>query len=65
MVNYPNELIHLWKRTISSIVCTGLFDNAALIKHSTYANEKLLPWSSMLYNEVDEDGGVSLIAKLM
>lgn len=42
-------LNHLWKRTISTIINTGLLDKVAvapavaLIKHSAYANEILLP----------------------
>lgn len=65
-----NAFNQLWQRVISPIVCIGWVDNAAvaqavaLIKHSAYANEKLLPSQlsrSLLYNEVDKDGNMDLI----
>lgn len=56
------------------MIAIGLVHNAdvapaeALIKHSAYANEKLPPsrlCRSLLYNEVHEDGSVSLIVELV
>lgn len=44
-----DALNQLWKIFFSTIICISLIDNAAvaqavaLIKHSAYANEKLLP----------------------
>lgn len=68
-LHYFCALNQLWRRTISTLFCTGLVDNAAvaltvaIIKHSAYANERLLASRSALYNEVDEDGSVNLIAE--
>lgn len=59
-----DALNQLWKGAFSTIVCTAV----ALIKHSAYANEELFPSRpsrSLLYNEVDEDGSVNLIAVLV
>lgn len=65
-----NAVNQPWQRVISTTVCIGWVDNAAvvqavsLIKHSAYANEKLLLSRlsrSLLYNEVDVDGSMYLI----
>lgn len=69
-----NAFYQLWQRVIASTVYIWWVDNAAavqagpLIKYSAYANEKILPSRpsrSPLYNEVDRDGSMVLIWKLV
>lgn len=69
-----NAFNQLWHRVIASTVCIWWVDKAAaaqavpLIKYSAYANEKILPSRpsrSPLYNEVDGDGSIVLIWKLV
>lgn len=53
---------------ISLVDKAAVAQPVALIKHSAYANEKLLPprlCRSLLYNELDEDGSVNALAKLV
>lgn len=69
-----NAFYQLWQRVIASTVYIWWVDHAAavqagpLIKYSAYANEKILPSRpsrSPLYNEVDRDGSIVLIWKLV